>query len=490
VKDTSLFRDILYYSSSHYFRQLLNVITAFVKPALLGPQLFGLFSLFKVIQTYADYLHMGSFSAMRYQIPYHESRQEYPIISSIKGSVFYGSLYFYLFFSGTLLCFSFLPGLSSESRTGFVAFALILLLIWYNNYHMALLKAYGEFSVISKLNYIYYIIVFILSIVLIYFWGIYGAYLSVILPLIVIDLILKKKFSLEKMAPFQKKVFFQLTRDGFPIMLYNTAAFFIRTCDRFIVAIFLGTQQLGYYTIAILVLGFLLNVPGAARDVLDPHMMKDFYQASTEEIAEKYFIKPLMNTAYFMPLVIGGAYICLPDVITLILPKYIDGIIPAQIMIVGGYFVGLSYTARGIIVANKWQAQAPLVMLLPLIVNIVLSIVLIKAGFGITGVAAASTFSYFILAVSLLAFVSVKETSIAKLLASNMRYLCLPLLVLCCSIFLLEKILILPMAHSYFATMLKLIAFVTIFSILIFSTKERHTLIQMLNYERILKRYF
>lgn len=489
-KEITIFKNILLYSSSQYFRQFLGVITAFVRPALLSPHLFGLWSLFKVIETYADYLHLGSFSSMRYQIPFHESQKKYSTVNSIIGSVFRGSFYLYLIFSTLLVSLSFIPGISFESRIGFIAFALIILLIWYNNFQVALLKARSQFLDISKLNYIYYITAFVLNIVLIYFWGIYGAYLSIIIPLIVMDLILKKKFALEKIDKFQKKVFTGMIKEGFPIMLYNTAAFFIRTCDRFIVAFFLGTQQLGYYGIAILILGFLLNIPGASRDVLDPHMMKAFTQTSTEEIIKKYFIAPLMNTAYFMPVVIGGAYFCLPEVIALLLPEYVNGIVAAQIVTIGGYFIGLSYTARGIIVANKWQGQAPMVMIVPLIVNIVLSIVLIKAGFGIAGVAVASTFSYFILVLSLFSFVAFKENYIAKLLCSNMFYIWLPFLVLNISIYILEKSLVFPSIHSYFVTILKLFIFLLIFSILIFKTKNKHTLVQKIDYNTILRKIF
>jgi O-antigen/teichoic acid export membrane protein len=482
-KETSLINNILYYSSSQYVRQLLSVITAFIRPALLGPTLFGLWNLFKVIETYADYLHLGSFSAMKYQVPLYRSQNNHTMVNAIISSVFRGSFYIYLVFSLLLMACSFLPNIALESKAGFVCFSVVVLLIWFNNFHIVLLKGQGRFIDISKLNYIYYITAFILSIVLVYFFGIYGAYLSLLIPLFLVVFLLKRSFKHLKIGSFQKTVFFSMIKDGFPIMLFDTSAFFIRTCDRFIVAFFLGTAQLGHYGIAILILGFLLNIPGASRDVLDTQMMKSISQTSEQKILQDYFITPLINTAYFMPIIIGTAYFSLPLFISLLLPEYSQGLLPAQIITLGGYFIALSYTARGIIVANKWHNHAPLAMILPIVVNLVVSYLLINAGYGISGVAMASTLSYFVLVLCLFLFICVKQRSIGQLLYKNMRSLWLPLLVLSGLIYLIECSFMWLNLQSYFSLLLKMILFLMLYAMLLYMTKDKHSLLRRFNFK-------
>jgi len=86
---------------------------------------------------------------------------------------------------------SFKPGLSLEVRTGLLSFSMVVLLLWYYEYVIALLKAYQNFKLISASNYIYYTAIFICSMVFIYLWGVYGAYLSVIVPLVIVIVYLK-----------------------------------------------------------------------------------------------------------------------------------------------------------------------------------------------------------------------------------------------------------------------------------------------------------
>ena len=481
----SILKNIIRYSSSHYYRQALGVLTAFIRPKLLSPELFGLWNLLKIIETYVSYAHLGSFSSMRYLIPFHESKKEHARIQVIKGSVLRGSMYLYLFISAFLVLLSFLPGISIEAKIGLIAFSVIVILLWYYLYYIALLKAYQNFKVISRSNYLYYTILFILSVVLIYIWGIYGLYLSIIVPLIVTIIYLRSKFPQEHIVEFKKDIFFELIRHGFPIMLFNTIAIIIRTCDRFIVASFLGNQQLGYYGIPIMILGFLMNIPGASREVIEPKMMQSLSDTSYKKGVHEYFLNPLLNTAYIMPLLIGLVVFALPIVIPLLLPRYAPGIIPSQIIVIGGYFLALSYIIRGVVVANNWQLTASFVMSFSLFVNIFLSILLIKFGFGITGVSIASSISFCILLVSLLIFISIKSNYIAKKLKSNLFFLCCPFFIMGGSIFILEYGENIFPIHSYVAAFVKLILFYPISLMLIFITRRKHTLTQKIRWIRL-----
>jgi O-antigen/teichoic acid export membrane protein len=121
-KKESISKNIIRYSASNYFRQFLSVLTAFVRPKLLSPENFGLWNLFKIIQTYSSYMHLGSRSSMRYLIPFHESRKEEDKIRDIKGSCYWGSFYLNLMLAMILVLIAFLNGLSREQRMGLTLF--------------------------------------------------------------------------------------------------------------------------------------------------------------------------------------------------------------------------------------------------------------------------------------------------------------------------------------------------------------------------------
>ena len=397
-------KSIVKYSSSKVYMQLLGVVSAFVKPRLLTPELFGLFNILNLIPTYASYMHLGSRSSMRYLIPYHEKRNEDQKILEIKGAVFYGSLFFNTVLMIILFSFSLYNSFDIEVKIGLISMGFVVLLQWYYEYHIAFLKSHQNFRLIASSTYIKSSVTFFL-IILIYLYGIYGVYLSVILSLILVNLYLGIKNPFGEIFIFRFNVFSELLKIGFPIMLFSISSILIRTSDRIIVSSFLGCEMLGYYGIASMVVGFLTQIPGAARDIIEPRLMQNIENNSIEENLKDYFFKPLINTAFYIPLLLGTSYFILPVIIPLILPRYIPGITPSQINIIGSYFFILAFPARGIIVANNWQLKALFLMISVLFINIVLSILLLKSGLGLNGVALGSAISFFILFITLLFFV-------------------------------------------------------------------------------------
>lgn len=112
-----------------------------------------------------------------------------------------------------------------------------------------------------------------------------------------------------------------------------------------------------------------------------------------------------MNTAYLMPFVIGPSILLLPPVVHVLLPNYAPGITAAQILLIGGYFLATTHAMRGIIVAQRLQFKAALVAFFILLVNVFLSVAAVRLGYGIEGVAAASSLSFLMMFASLLTFV-------------------------------------------------------------------------------------
>ncbi len=477
-KKESISKNIIRYSASNYFRQFLSVLTAFVRPKLLSPEYFGLWNLLKIIQTYSSYMHLGSRSSMRYLIPFHESRKEDDKIRDIKGSTYWGSFYLNLMLAVILVLISFFSGLGREQRMGLMAFAVIVMLQWYCDYRISLLKAYQNFKLTSSSNYVQSSLMFILTLILIYFWGIVGAFASVIVTLTVMVFYLMKKAPGEAPGIFKGNVFRKLIRYGFPIMLFNVIAILIRTSDRIIVSWFLGMEELGYYSIAIMILGFLMNIPGVSREVIEPKIMAQMGSGEPGPWIREFFVEPIINTAYLMPFLIGFVVFALPIFINRVLPVYGTGVFPAQILVVGGYFLALSYGVRGIIVAHNWQMQASVGMLFSLVCNILVSIVFIKAGLGIVGVSLGSALSFLVLLVCQLLFICKKNKTIVSQLLPRLFHLFFPFLVMCLSIVLLECGDTYFSRNDFISAGIKLMLFFIISLGVVVANKGKHTLIK------------
>jgi O-antigen/teichoic acid export membrane protein len=188
-------------------------------------------------------------------------------------------------------------------------------------------------------------------------------------------------------------------------VIYNIISELFRTSDRFVILFMLGQETVGYYGIAIMVLGFSISIPAISREVVEPRLMESMDRADLARNLELYMTRPLMNTAYLMPFVIGPGILLLPFVIPIILPDYASGVVSAQILLLGGYFLAAGHVLRGVIVALGLQLKATIVAFPVLIVNIILSIMMVSWGYGIEGVALASSVSFLLMFSALFSFV-------------------------------------------------------------------------------------
>jgi O-antigen/teichoic acid export membrane protein len=481
----SLLKSIVRYSSSNIYRQILGVVNAFIRPKLLTPELYGLWNLLSLIINYANYSDLGSRTSMRFLIPYNDARGEAQKVSDIKASVFYGTLYLRLILVSGLLLTALLTDFSLEVKWGLITIATVIMIRWYYLYYISLLKSYQNFKLISQANYLRTSIAVFMGIILIYFFNIYGVYVTAIVSYLAVTLFLKSKYHSGHHTVFKFPVFFDLVKKGFPIIVFNLFVLLLRSSDRIIVASFLGIKQLGYYGIVGIVFSFFMQIPGASREVIEPRLMESLGKNSREENLREYFFKPLFNTAYYIPFLVGPIFFLLPLLIPLILPRYTPAIVPTQIIILGGYFLSMAYVTRGIIVANNWQLRASVVISCVLPINIFLSIFLLKIGLGINGVAIGSSASFFVLFISLLTFIRKKSIYALENWRENIRGLFWPFPVMCISIGLLHRITEAITTNNYVAAFLSLILFYLLFYFIINYANKKYPLLKKINLKEI-----
>jgi O-antigen/teichoic acid export membrane protein len=483
----SLVKVIAKYSLSNIYFQILGVLNSFIRPKLLPPSLYGLWQILIVIPNYSSYTTLGTNAIMRYLIPYYDSQNEQQKIAEIRGTVFYGTLIPKVIIAIALIGVAVIANISLPVRFGLLTMSYLVIMEWYRDYYMTIMKSYQKFNLVTSINYVQATVAFVGSAILIYFLSIYGVYLAAVVTFIVLFLFIRSHYSLQSYGTFRYSLFLDLVKKGFPLMIYNLSNELMISADKIIIAYFLGTEQLGYYGIAIMVSGFLLQLPGASREVIEPRMMQELNEKTKEENLKEYFFKPLLNGAYFMPFLIGPVFFILPLAISLLLPKYIKGVAPTQIIALGGYFFALSYLFRGMIVANNWQMKASLITILILCINVGLSIAFITMGLGINGVAASSTISFFLLFIVLLIFIRKRSDYAQEEWRFHIKGICWPFPVMCIAIAFLQNILNIMSFNRYIMACLQLSVFYVIIFLLINYARKRYTLLKEIKISKLSK---
>lgn len=397
-KRESIAKNLAHYTPSVLFRNVVGLLNTFIRPKLLNPHWFGLWSLLNVIPSYASYLHLGSRDYMRFAIPRLEGLGDEEAVLRVEASVFWGALIPNAGVSAALLMLAAAGRwLTTEMRIGLAAMSLLVLLTCVYEYCVNLLKGRQMFRDLSRCMYLLNSSQLVLSVVLMLYMGIYGLYIALPAAMIIALFYLRTRYPFGQVGRFSWPVYLEMVREGCPLTVFAFLMTFMVSSGRLLVAKYLSTEEVGYYALSTLALSGLLDFPGAAREVIEPRIMEAADTLKDQAVLDQYLYRPIVINACYLPLIIAPAYFMIPPLIQWLLPLYVKGIAPLQTVLFGFYFLAVLYPLRGIIVACHRQKEAALMMALGVLVNVGLSLIALKASFGILGVSVANSASYAVL---------------------------------------------------------------------------------------------
>jgi O-antigen/teichoic acid export membrane protein len=409
-KEKSLANTVIKYAKSSVYSKILDLIYAYIKPKLLSPEWMGLWSVLNLILNYSSHTHLGSLISIRYVIPPLQKENKTEEIKTIKGSVYIGTLCISLFVSTSLIAFSLLSNYDTTTKIGLCSMSALVLLYWDYNYLIESGKAYQNFKIVTSGNYLMSTLKLLIGASLIYFFNIYGLLAANIIVMLItltrIRILYAKDIQQDVRNPFDKNAFISLIKHGFPIMIFNSSMLLLTTVDRIIIPSYLNLEQLGYYSIAVVISEVILRIPNSAREVLEPAIALNINSEKIEHIINQYYLKPIYNISYYYPFLFIGVFFFLPVLLPMLLPRYVLGLEASQILAFGAGFLALCHAMRGLIVVNNWQLKIAVLSFSGFITNALLGIYFLSSGYGIKGVAFAAGISYLLLFLIVYSFIA------------------------------------------------------------------------------------
>ncbi len=396
-KHGSIAQNLVHYTPGVLFRNIVGVLNTLIRPKLLNPQGFGLWSLLNVLPTYSSYLQLGSRDYMQFAIPRLEAAGDEEAVRRIDTSVFWGALIPAVSVAAALLILAVVSRFSSVVRIGLAVMAALVVLNCVYEHCITLMKGRQMFRDLSRIMYLRNALQLTLSVTLMLYLGIYGLFIALPITLIVSLLYLRTRYPFARGSHFAWSAYTEMVREGFPLAVFAFMMALMITFGRLLVASYLTTEEVGYYALATLALNGMLKFPGVAREVIEPRLMEKADTLHHDSVLDPYLYRPLVINACYIPLMIIPLYFMLPLLINWILPLYKDGIVPLQIALFGFYFLAIFYPLRGIIVAHRLQKAAALLMVFCVLINLGFSLLALEFGFGIIGVSLANTAAYAVL---------------------------------------------------------------------------------------------
>ncbi len=393
--EDSIIRDAAALSGTLYSSQILYIIRGFIIARLLSPSFYGIWSILRSFFGSATYLGFGTQQAMLREVPFNigggnQDKKSIIIQTSLTWNIIISSFVMILVF-----IFSFTP-FAAEYKTEIRLSGILFLLNAVHLFMRPKLKSEQKIFLLSKYLFYYAVLNSAFGVILLFFFKLNGLLLGMIIAqlIILIYLIINNHLSLHLFI--DKNILKELFRIGFPIMLLWFLVFLISNVDKFIVFILLGKTNAGYYGLAAFVSSMVSYISYSMSTVIFPRMMFVYGKTGERKHIEKYFTKPMFILAGLIPIILGIIYINIETIIILLLPKYMPGITVMHILIAALFFSTIWGLPTNLLIALNKQKRFMYITALLLCLDIILDLILIKMGFGMTAIAFVTTFIFFL----------------------------------------------------------------------------------------------
>lgn len=408
-KTKRFFKDIIFYSGSNLFSNILNFITGIIIRKVLQPGFMGLFNELMLVFDYARYAQLGVIDALDRELPYFYGKKDAHKVKELKDVGFTFCLGVALLIGICLFVFSFVYQ-KPEDRlfvNGVRIVSLLVALQLFNSFYTVLNRSKNNFSVISSYTILIAFLDVGAKVLLVIKFGLYGLLAASALTW-ALGLIYFHKASGERLSlafNFPVSAVLRLFKIGFPIFLTGLVYMTLKNIDRIMIIKLMDRESLGFYTIALMVSVYIVQLPNMVYAVIFPR----FYQAYGEKQSifeiKDLFIKPTMVFAYLFPILAGFSILVLPLLVHYILPAYMPGLLPAYLLLLGSCFLTLINMPGYLLIALNKQVYMIAIGLLCIMFGAALNYLFVrKIGIGLQGIAIGTSISFFLYATILTAF--------------------------------------------------------------------------------------
>jgi O-antigen/teichoic acid export membrane protein len=397
-----LFKDLSIYSLAHGLSEGLCMVRGLLLANILGPALFGLWTLVKVILFYSNLVGLGSVEAYNREGPFFRGGNQQERTRTIEENVFSFLLVGAAVAMVILAAVGMGIRLSGDPLKGAVVILLGPVILLQQLYQFCLVKMRSERQVArySGVEGMFGALSLTLTVGLGFFWGLYGALGGLIGSYALLLVYLRFKGVFVQRWSLDPGVIRGLIRIGFPIMVQGFLFFLLKSVDVLMVMVLMDRSHLGYYGVAFFMARGIALLPSVLNTILYPKMMEEFGRTKDVSGLEKYVRHPTEVMIGLLPVFLGALFLLLPHLITIFLPRYVEGITATRVLCLAIYFLMAAPMAVQTLVAVNKQWMVVRMQAAAGLLNALLDFIFIKAGWGIAGVAWGTAISYLVFGIS------------------------------------------------------------------------------------------
>ena len=460
------------HASSRYFSQFLGFFTSTLMRRFLGHYYMGIWQILGVILGYSTWANLGTENAVFYKLPMARGSGDDAEAENVKNVVFSFVACVSIALSSLTLVIALIMRtmLPRELFIGLLAVSALIVLQRVYTYHVMLLRANKNFTVLSLSIAFDAAVNLLLVIFFVSHMRLYGLYI-VVMAMPVLNVMFIRLFS-----PYQIRYDLKLNklisyiRFGLPIFLGNVVDQLLKSIDKIMIAKMMGLVPVGLYSLTSMATNYTTEASKNFSIVITPYFLEDYGKSKDIRKVSKYLVTSAEIMSCFMATLLGAIYLAVPVFVTHILPQFKDGIMAMRISLLAAFFQMASPQSTNFLIAVDKQMRLLVILGLGLLVNIVGNYLLLSHGYGISGASAATALS------SLIIFLITTVYSMAHF--AKMREMSALLLKIAFSLIfsitvclLLERFVVYP--HAVLETLMRLTLFILFSAPLIVATNRK-----------------
>ncbi|MBN2483736.1 MAG: oligosaccharide flippase family protein [Candidatus Omnitrophica bacterium] len=392
MKDSSV------YTGSMMIATVFSILQAVITARILGPALYGVLQIYRLILMYSMHAGLGILWAMLREIPFHKGKGELDKIEEIKNVTF--STNMALACIGSLLIVIiafFLRKTASISMLGVTFVALIAIEQHFQYYLEHYLLAQKQFSLRSRVKVIYTMANLVGVCVFGYFFKLPGVLVAMFLSFAIVNQYTMRAGKFKPRFVVNIKESIRLIKIGVPILGNGVSNNLMASVDKFMIIKFFDTTALGYYGLATMIKQFMGVLYMSIFMTIFPNLAEQLGKHNNDiKSIKNYVLKPMIVSAYLSPLFLGSIALVIPFLIKYFLPQYTPVTFITQIAVVSFFFGILQAGIPNFLIVTKKIHHIYPFRAAVIILNAVLIYIAVRLNKGLLGVAFCTMASSFV----------------------------------------------------------------------------------------------
>ena len=391
-------KDVSVLTIAQYTVQFITVLKGFLFGKYLGPEGVGIWATIYLFFTYGQYCQSGVFNAAFVIVPKKIGSGDFNEANRyLSSAITWVNVFGFLFF----LCIIIYVSLSSSTfiSSYWIPVLIISLAVpIYQNYYFSYYRL--QFNHNFKKSGIYQASFsafdLILSFILLLKFGIVGACTGMLFSLFFILLLMHKDSYKNLIIFFDKTTFKELFVIGFQLLLTSFSFTLITTADKFSVANFFSSADMGIFSMASSIAMLPYAVAFAMNTIIIQRMLEEYGKTNNLKSIKIFLREGTASLAFLIPTV-SILLITFAELLTpLLLPKYTESLNYIGNLSIGIYFLSISIICYSfLIVQKKYIIIISLQVLLSITVFFCIYCTK-KLNIGLQGVSLLTLLNYFI----------------------------------------------------------------------------------------------